>query len=227
MYITRLAEKFKVNSGLVMNPIENRVTRCSEPGEESEEEANKNLYRSLIGGLLYVATCTRPDILYAIGYLSRILNKPKIRKMRMAMRLLGYLMSTKKEGIFYAKLEKPPLSIPEVELFCDSDLWGPDISKPTYVPCNGKSTTSVLILIAKGLIMFKSKRQTCVERSSPEAEIYALAEGVAQLSVIYQMLYGLFTDTLVFKGNIYSDNVNVFKTIKQGYLSNINICLKC
>jgi Reverse transcriptase (RNA-dependent DNA polymerase) len=66
MYITRLAEKFKVNSGLVMNPIENRVTSCSERGEESEEEANENLYRSLIKGLLYVATCTRPDKLYAI-----------------------------------------------------------------------------------------------------------------------------------------------------------------
>jgi hypothetical protein len=121
MYITRLAEKFKVNNGPVMSPIENRVTSCSEPGEESEEEANENLYRSLIGGLLYVATCTRPDISYAIGYLSRFLNKPKIGKMRMAMRLLSYLMTTKKKGIFYAKLEKPLLGIPEVELFCDSD----------------------------------------------------------------------------------------------------------
>jgi hypothetical protein len=75
--------------------------------------------------------------------------------MRMAMRLLGYWMSTKKEEIFYAKPEKLLLGIPEVELFCDSDLGGPDISKPTYVPCNGKSTTGVLILIAKGPILFK------------------------------------------------------------------------
>jgi uncharacterized membrane-anchored protein len=66
------------------------------------------------------------------------------------------------------------------------------------------------------------KGQTCVARSSTEAEIYALAEGVAQLSVIFKMLYGLFTDKLVFKGKIYSDNVNALKTKKQGYLSNIN-----
>jgi hypothetical protein len=59
-----------------MNPVENRVTSCLEGGEKSEEEANKNLYRSLIRGILYVALCTRPDISYAIGYLSRFLRNP-------------------------------------------------------------------------------------------------------------------------------------------------------
>jgi Reverse transcriptase (RNA-dependent DNA polymerase) len=121
MYITRLAERFKVNSGLVVNPIENWVPNYLVPEEESEEESNKNLYHLVIGGLLYLATCTRPDILYAIGNLSKFLNKPEIGKMKMAMRLLGYLMSTKKERIIYAKPEKPLLGIPDVELFCDPD----------------------------------------------------------------------------------------------------------
>lgn len=42
---------------------------------KSQEEFDKMLsmpYQSLIGGLLHLANCARPDISYAVGALSRL-----------------------------------------------------------------------------------------------------------------------------------------------------------
>lgn len=43
---------------------------------ESNDERTQKSYRELVGSLIYAAIATRPDICYAVNYLSRFQIKP-------------------------------------------------------------------------------------------------------------------------------------------------------
>lgn len=47
-------------------------------------------YRELVGSLMYLATCTRPDLAYAVGQLSRYVQSPTQQHIGAAKRLLRY-----------------------------------------------------------------------------------------------------------------------------------------
>jgi len=44
--------------------------------DEDVEPQDPRLYQSLIGSLMYLATCTMPDIAFAVGVLARFSSKP-------------------------------------------------------------------------------------------------------------------------------------------------------
>ncbi|KAL0415974.1 UNVERIFIED_CONTAM: Retrovirus-related Pol polyprotein from transposon TNT 1-94 [Sesamum latifolium] len=46
------------------------------PVENDDDVVNQKEYASLIGSLRYATDCTRPDIAYAVGVLSRFTSKP-------------------------------------------------------------------------------------------------------------------------------------------------------
>ena len=56
-------------------------------------------YQSLLGGLLYAATNTRPDIAYAVGLLCRAMSKPSEELFAAALRVLSYLHMQKHIGL--------------------------------------------------------------------------------------------------------------------------------
>lgn len=70
-YIVSLsAEKYVIYSkNFTTTPME--INLKLEPPEEVEENLK---YRNLIGALLYIANRTRPDIFFAVNYLSRYQN---------------------------------------------------------------------------------------------------------------------------------------------------------
>ena len=46
------------------------------PIKNDNEISNQKEYASIIGSLRYATNCTRPDIAYAVGVLSRFTSKP-------------------------------------------------------------------------------------------------------------------------------------------------------
>lgn len=54
-------------------PMEPNLKLCSHEGKDLEEET---MYRQLVGSLIYL-TLTRPDIAFAVGVVSRFMQKPK------------------------------------------------------------------------------------------------------------------------------------------------------
>ena len=73
--IDRMVVKFnQVGAKVVYNPsVEGQfMLRCEVKDLKMENRPD----RSLVGSLLYVATGTRPDIAFAVGRLSRHLEKP-------------------------------------------------------------------------------------------------------------------------------------------------------
>ena len=65
---------------------------------------NQKDYASIIGSLRYAIDCTRPDITYAVGVLSRFSSKPSRDHWLAIERIMRYLIGTKSYGLFYKKL---------------------------------------------------------------------------------------------------------------------------
>ena len=83
----------------VTTPMEsgNHLVKASEDDELLDQQS----YQSLIGSLMYLATCTRPDIAFAVGSLARFSSKPNAVHWKGAKRVLRYLRGTTNFGIVF------------------------------------------------------------------------------------------------------------------------------
>ena len=60
-------------------------------------------YRLAIGSLMYLATCTRPDLSAAVSELSRFIQNPGAGHWEGVKRVLRYLSGTIGEGLLYER----------------------------------------------------------------------------------------------------------------------------
>ena len=90
-------------------------------GTESPELEDKRLYQSLVGTLNYICSTVRPDVGFAVHYLSRKVAKPTVADMKRARRVLIYLRDTRTRSLVYSKLPLP--EHPQVVCYVDAS-WG-------------------------------------------------------------------------------------------------------
>lgn len=133
------------------------------------------MYRRLVGKLIYL-TVKRPDISYAISVVSQFMQKPQTPYWTAIIRILKYLKSTPKQGIFYKKGGNPL----EVQCYVDSDWAGSTFDR--------RSTSGFCIAIGGNKIVWKSKKQMVVARSYAEAEYTAIAKATTELVWLKQLL---------------------------------------
>ncbi len=116
-------------------------------------------YQELIGALLFLSRCTRPDIAYAVHYLSRFFASYGKAQWDAAKQILQYLQGMKSFGILYEKSNDGEI---DVKGFVDSDYDSDKNSR--------KSTSGCLFTCNGAPVTWLSKRQTCIALSSTEAE---------------------------------------------------------
>ncbi|XP_039135523.1 uncharacterized mitochondrial protein AtMg00810-like [Dioscorea cayenensis subsp. rotundata] len=119
--------------------------------EDEAKFIDAKVYRSLIGKLLYVVH-TRPDICYAVNFLSRFMSRPNVKHLCAAKRVVKYLAGTLKLGLFY-----PNRSEKCLEGFTDSE-WGGSLN-------NRKSTSGMFFRLCSCAITWGSKKQDVVALS--------------------------------------------------------------
>jgi hypothetical protein len=178
------------NSKPALTPIEPGIQLAlSEPGGE-------NLiypYRDVVGSLMYLMVCTRPDISYAVSYLARYLNNHGKAHHAAANYLLRYLKNTSELGITYHHKETFDLIG-----YSDSD-WASDI-------ITRKSTTGYLFMMAGGAISWKSRLQPTVAISSSEAEYMALSYAAQEAVALKRLRAEISFDISEHPVVIFEDN---------------------
>ncbi|XP_061342600.1 uncharacterized mitochondrial protein AtMg00810-like [Gastrolobium bilobum] len=157
---------------------------------QSPPLSDASIYRRLIGRLLYLTT-TRPDITYAVHYLSQFVASPCDHHLTAAHRILRFLKNAPATGLFY-----PSHGSLCIRAFADSD-WA-------CCPLTRKSITGFCVFIGDSLVAWRSKKQRTVSRSSSEAEYRALAS----LSCELQWFQYLFNDLGLpwHTASVYCDN---------------------
>ncbi|RVW21180.1 Retrovirus-related Pol polyprotein from transposon TNT 1-94 [Vitis vinifera] len=112
---------------------------------------------SAIGSLMYAQVCTRPDIVYIVGMLSRYLSNPGMDHYKKAKRVIRYLQRTKDYMLTYRRS-----SHLEIVGYSDSDFVG-------YLDSR-RSTLGYVFMLAGGVVSWKSVKQTLIVSSTMEAE---------------------------------------------------------
>ena len=99
-------------------------------------------YRSLIGSLRYLCN-SRPDLAYAVGYLSRFMEAPRQEHLAAVKCVLRYVAGTLHWGLHYHPGRKNE-GTPKLLGYSDSDLAG-DVN-------DRKSTSGLIFFLVGGLI---------------------------------------------------------------------------
>ncbi|GJU70482.1 zinc finger, CCHC-type containing protein [Tanacetum coccineum] len=146
----------------ISNAQDNSSTNTSEKLMPNNGQAVSQLeYSRVIGCLMYVMTCTRPDIAFAVGKLSRYTSNPGTQHWQAIQRVLKYLKKTMDYRLTYT-------GYPSVLEGYTNASW---ISNTE----DNSSTSGWVFLLGGGAISWASKKQTCITGSTMESEFVALA----------------------------------------------------
>jgi len=150
-------------------------------------------FRSLAGALQYL-TFTRPDIAYAVQQVCLHMHDPREPHLAALKRILRYIRGTLHLGLLLRPSRQADLVV-----YSDADWAG--------CPDTRKSTSGYAVFLGDNLISWSSKRQTAVSRSSAEAEYRAVANAVAEVSWLRQLLVELHVP-LSKAALVYCDNIS-------------------
>ena len=161
------------NCNPVATPLDPNVKLQKLPDDMVHPEIQQ-IYQSLIGGLMYAAICTRPDIAYAVQSLSQFSSNPGPEHLTAAKRVYRYLKGTIDLGITYSGNNAS-----DVTLYSDAD-WGNNLD-------DRRSISGYVSILSGGATTWSSKKQPTVALSSMEAEYMALANTVKENIWIRQL----------------------------------------
>ncbi|KAJ1521765.1 hypothetical protein ONE63_003400 [Megalurothrips usitatus] len=126
-------------------------------------------YQKLIGSLLYLSTNTRPDISYAVSFLSQFNSCYTSTHWDLAKAVLSYLKLKPHFGVNYSKCAKPSFSLVG---YSDADWAGN--------PTDYESYTGFCFTLDGNLVSWESRKERCTAQSTAESESIALAEATKQ-----------------------------------------------
>lgn len=166
-YIQTILNKFKMQECKpISTPLETKLNYEALNSEEKYEAPCRNL----IGSLMYVMLCTRPDLSSCVNILSRYTNKNNRELWQCLKRVLRYLKGTIDLKLVYVRCDYDDILCG----FVDSDWGGGDST-------DRKSTTGYLFKMFQNCsITWSTKRQASVAASSTEAEYMAFYEAVRE-----------------------------------------------
>ena len=158
-------------------------------------------YSQLVGSLIYLSNCTRPDIAYAVGALAKYMVLPTTVHWNAAMGVLRYLGGTVVYGVCFGGNRD------ECDLvgYCDADFAG-DLD-------TRRSTTGYVFVYNGGAISWSSRRQQTVAASTTEAEYMAAAAAIKEALWLQKLLNDLLirTGTIVIR----ADNQGAIKLLQN------------
>lgn len=167
-------------------------------GDSDPIDTNTYPYASVVGALLYLSVCTRPDIAFAVGVLSRHMAAPTTAHWAAAKGVLRYLAGTTDICLCFGHSEG-------VLGYCDSD-YAADLD-------TRRSTTGYVFLMHGGAISWQSRKQPTVAVSTTEAEYMAAASATKEALCLRTLLrdFGYLISPLTILG----DNQACIKLLKN------------
>lgn len=201
-YTKRIIKRFDFDMcNRATTPIEKGMI-ANEENFLNDEALTKSVpYREALGSLLYLATISRPDISFAVNYLSRFCNKPMKSHWKMMKRIFQYLKGNQNLGIFFNGEDS-------LTAYTDSDYGGDTRT--------GHSTSGVLI-IRGGPIVWFTQKQRLVATSTAEAEYRAAVSSIDDICWIRRIGSELKILNLTNPTKLCVDNQSAIHMLENAY----------
>ncbi|GLC47151.1 hypothetical protein PLESTB_000600200 [Pleodorina starrii] len=154
-------------------------THLVKAGVEERLDAELYPYSALVGSLLYIAGCTRPDISQAVGVLTRHMSAPGKEHWKAGKEVVRYLAGTADYGLVFGgdRVGEGLLG------YSDADHAGCVDTR--------RSTSGVVFLLHGAAVSWASKFQRTVAVSTMEAEYVAASEAAKEALWLRQLLSDL------------------------------------
>ncbi|GJU60121.1 ribonuclease H-like domain-containing protein [Tanacetum coccineum] len=175
------------------NPSRTPVDTESKLGDTSDTVSDLTLYRSLAGSLQYL-TFTRPNISYVVSQVCLYMHDPREPHFSALKRILRYV-----RGTLDYSLQLFSYCTIELVAYSDADWIG--------CPTTRRSTSGYCIFLGNNLLIWSSKRQPTLSRSSAEAKYRGVANAVAETCWLRKLLRELHTP-LSSAMLVYCDNIS-------------------
>jgi hypothetical protein len=187
-YVEKILNKFGMKDSNAVNTPE----EVGASFEGSPLLPTDNQFKELLGSLLYLTTCSRPDISHAVSIASRTAQPTQAHWMALK-RILRYLKGTTDLGIRF-RWENPN----ELIGYSDADYANDAATR--------KSTTGYCIYYGGGPIAWRCQRQPIITLSTTEAEYVAGCELVKEIMPIREQLIELGQLDAAHPTTVYIDN---------------------
>jgi hypothetical protein len=130
--------------------------RGAQPGEPMTDKLR---YQRVVGSLLHLAQCTRPDIALPVAALAAYSSAPSARHFAVLLDVVRYVGGTASRGITYGGKGHP------LGFWCDANFAA---CRDTW-----RSTTGWVVTMYGGAVSWSSKKQATVAASTMGAEYQA------------------------------------------------------
>ena len=173
-YLRSLLTKFNMeNCNSVSTPLPVGFSIARKPTEDEIQEAKDLPFPQLAGSLLYAATISRPDLMFAASTLCAFISSWNVEIWKAAKHTLRYIQGTLDFCLTFNPATAPQINTSCPLLgYCDAD-WASN-------KLNRRSTTGYAFTIYGALICWKSRLQPTVALSTTEAEYMASTNAACQ-----------------------------------------------
>ncbi|KAE8884915.1 hypothetical protein PF010_g28249 [Phytophthora fragariae] len=138
-------------------------------------------FQSLVGSLLWISRCTRPDISFAVHRATRNSHAPSKADWRLAKRIAKYLKGTKSIK-FSMNADENAMGEDGVlvEAYSDADYAADKKDR--------KSVSGGVVMMAGAVVAWMCKKQACVALSTMESEFVAASHTTARMLGVIECL---------------------------------------
>jgi hypothetical protein len=161
---------------------------------------DKTYYLKLVGLINYLASYTRPDLLYSLSRVAQACSAPTQSDLIRVKRIVRYISETREYGITY------DVNI-DFFIYCYVDA-----SYNCYDDGKGHYGYTFCIGKGNGSVCAKSSKMKVIALSSTEAEYVALCHAVSQLIFLRELMNQLGFGS-VLPSIVYEDNLPCVKMV--------------
>lgn len=194
-YIEKLVERMGLgNCKIATTPLDVHQKLCKAGvNDEVQHEKTDVPYREIVGCLVYISSCCRPDIAHAVSQVAQYCSDPKLSHWNAVKHIIRYLKSTKDYGICYKQDSEGDLNC-----FADAD-HAADVD-------TRRSISGYIITLGAGAVAWRSRKQTTVADSTTAAELIATSEACKELIWLQRLLSHIDANTQRKAPKVFVDN---------------------
>ena len=160
-YIDAMLARFSMqDSKKGFLPFRHGINLSKDQCPKTPEEMDKMKavpYASAVGSLMYAMLCTRPDICFAIGMVSRFQSNPGQEHWTAVKHILKYLKRTRDHMLVFQSDSLLPHGYTDSDFMSDRD--------------SRKSTSGYVFTLGGGAISWRSIKQSCIADIYPKKRI--------------------------------------------------------